>query len=94
MDLQFEVNRKRKEFGVHANFHDLPCTRIIFEETDDDLDEFNEKCPSGNWEQKQTKTQTFESIPQYSVHAVNKAFALFDFVFWTDKIFGGLLVQN
>lgn len=73
MDLQYEVNRKRKEFGVHAKFQDLPCTKIIFDENDEDMEECisPRECPSANWEPKQTKTQTFESIPQYSVHAVN-----------------------
>lgn len=61
MDLQYEVTRKRKEFGVHPVFKDSPVVHFD-QENLDTINDFVE-IPQ--------KTREFHCIPEYSAHAVN-----------------------
>jgi len=63
MDLQYEVCRKRKEFGVHPSFGDTPV-QTLFNDFEPE-----EKCE--NFKKVHVKTREFQCIPQYSCHAVN-----------------------
>jgi len=62
MDLQYEVTRKRKEFGVHPKFGE---SKVVHFDQENDISVCNDfvEIPQ--------KTREFDCIPQYSSHAVN-----------------------
>jgi len=62
MDLQYEVTRKRKEFGVHPKFGE---PKVVHFDQENDISLCNDfvEIPQ--------KTRQFDCIPQYSSHAVN-----------------------
>jgi len=61
MDLQYEVTRKRKEFGVHPNFGD---SKVVHFDQENDV-----VC--NDFVEIPQKTREFDCIPQFSAHGVN-----------------------